>query len=108
MGRSAIGYSPGHISGFFRPVCKTSLDVSGSIGAGIVIAEGVRSYVSPSDETRILVHSMEGKETVTEEGSPPLEYVMRKLSVTADVTTSCRLPIGSGYGLSAAAILATV
>ncbi len=33
---------------------------------------------------------------------------MENLSVTASVTTECHLPIGAGFGLSAAALLATL
>ena len=40
--------------------------------------------------------------------SPPLEYVLEKLGVTVSVTTECHLPIGAGFGLSAAALLATL
>jgi pantoate kinase len=40
--------------------------------------------------------------------SPLLEYVLEKLGVTVSVTTECRLPIGAGFGLSAAALLATI
>ncbi len=108
MGPVAVGYSPGHISGFFRAVCSGDPAISGSVGGGIVIAEGVWACVSAADETRIVVHSVSGGRAVTEEGSPPLAYVLRRLGIAAEVTTVCRLPIGSGFGLSAASILASL
>jgi pantoate kinase len=40
--------------------------------------------------------------------SPPLAYVLGRLGITAAVETECRLPIGAGFGLSAAALLATL
>jgi pantoate kinase len=40
--------------------------------------------------------------------SQPLEYILKKIGVTVSVTTECHLPIGAGFGLSAAALLATL
>jgi pantoate kinase len=40
--------------------------------------------------------------------SPPLTSALEKLGVTVAVETVCRLPISAGFGLSAAALLATL
>jgi pantoate kinase len=40
--------------------------------------------------------------------SPPLTSALEKLGVTVTVETVCRLPISAGFGLSAAALLATL
>jgi pantoate kinase len=40
--------------------------------------------------------------------SPPLSFALENLGVEASVVTECNLPIGAGFGLSAAALLATL
>jgi pantoate kinase len=39
--------------------------------------------------------------------SPPLAYLMERLSVIARIETVCRLPISAGFGLSAASLVAS-
>ena len=108
--RSVTAFCPGHISGYFRRVEGASAATTGSIGAGIVINEGVTATVTPADATSVSVWRKEesGKRVQYSPTSPPLEYVLKKLGVTVSVTTECRLPIGAGFGLSAAALLATI
>jgi len=108
--RTVTAFCPGHISGYFRRIEGDSITTTGSIGAGIVISEGVTATVAPSktasisvdrkDETGNLIHHSHR--------SPPIEYILGKLGVTVAVTTECHLPIGAGFGLSAAALLATL
>ena len=104
MVRTAVAFSPGHISGYFRRVEGSGPAATGSVGAGVVIGEGVRSTVEPARSTSVSV-VRQGHATA---GSPPVEYALDQLGVTASVTTECRLPIGAGFGLSAAALLATL
>lgn len=104
MVRTAVAFSPGHISGYFRRVEGSDPLTTGSVGAGVVIDEGVRSTVEPAAETDVRV-VRQGRATA---GSPPVEYALDRLGVTARVVTECRLPIGAGFGLSAAALLATL
>ncbi|MCK9278906.1 MAG: pantoate kinase [Methanoculleus sp.] len=104
MGRTAVAFSPGHISGYFRRVEGSDPSSTGSIGAGVVIDEGVRSTVVPARETDVRVVRRGRAST----GSPPVEYALDRLGVAARVTTECRLPIGAGFGLSAAALLSTL
>lgn len=87
---------------------STSL-TTGSIGAGIVISEGVISSVAPAQSPAIEIRHRATDRTVTtiSADSPPLVSLMERLGVTASVTTECHLPIGAGFGLSAAALLAT-
>jgi pantoate kinase len=75
-----------------------------------VISEGVTATVTPAESISISVMRKEGSGTCVQYSrtSPPLEYILEKLGVTASVTTECRLPIGAGFGLSAAALLATL
>lgn len=104
MVRTAVAFSPGHISGYFKRVEGSDPATIGSVGAGVVISEGVRSTVEPARATSIRVV----REDHVSAGSPPIEYALERLGVTARVTTECRLPIGAGFGLSAAALLATL
>ncbi len=101
---TAVAFSPGHISGYFRRVEGSDPRTTGSVGAGMVIDEGVRATVVPAAKTGVRV-IRQGRVST---GSPPVEYALDRLGVTARVTTECRLPIGAGFGLSAAALLATL
>lgn len=82
---------------------------TGSIGAGIVITEGVTSTVALTKTPTVEIRHRATDRTVTaiSAESPPLTSLMERLEVTASVTTECHLPIGAGFGLSAAALLAT-
>jgi pantoate kinase len=106
MGRTAVAFCPGHISGYFCPVFAADPARSGSLGAGIVISDGVRAVVEQSPTTSIDVCGAGGVLLARE--SPPISYALEKLGYTARVRTSCTLPIGAGFGLSAAALLATI
>jgi pantoate kinase len=108
--RTVTAFCPGHISGYFRRIEGGSAAATGSIGAGIVISEGVTATVTPADFTSISVNRKDesGNLVHYSRSSPPLEYVLEKLGVTVSVATECQLPIGAGFGLSAAALLATL
>ncbi len=110
MVETAVAFSPGHISGYFRRVDGSSPAATGSVGAGVVIDDGVRATVSAADTVRVLIRRRDGTGAVVErtDGSPPVEYALKRLGVRAAVVTDCRLPIGAGFGLSAAALLATI
>ncbi len=73
-----------------------------------MISEGVtvEAVRSEAPRVRVCCRHPEGSTTVSE-GSPPVESLMARLGGTADVTTTCSLPIGAGFGLSAAALLAS-
>jgi pantoate kinase len=79
---------------------------SGSLGAGIVISEGVRVTVERSGTTSVEVYGGQG--TLLARNSPPIAYALERLGRTARVHTACTLPIGAGFGLSAAALCATI
>lgn len=106
----ATAFSPGHLSGYFRPVYGTDPAQTGSLGAGIVIQEGVTSTIWPSDKTEISVERLDpvsGCMVETVPASPPIHYLLERMGVTGTVRTECCLPIGAGFGLSAAALLST-
>ena len=105
-----VAFCPGHISGYFKRIAGDTLATTGSIGAGIVISEGVTATVEPADRISICIKrkSSTGAPFDVSSGSPLLEHVMEHLNVSASVITECTLPIGAGFGLSAAALLATL
>jgi pantoate kinase len=107
---AVTAFCPGHISGYFRRIEGDSIDTTGSIGAGIVISEGVAVTVKSSATTTVVIQQREetGKRSLNGSGPSLLTDVMEQLDVTASVITECRLPIGAGFGLSAAALLATL
>ena len=53
--RTVTAFCPGHISGYFRRIEGESVAATGSIGAGIVISEGVTATVTPADSTSVSV-----------------------------------------------------
>jgi len=107
---TVTAFCPGHISGYFKRVNGTTRADTGSIGAGIVIDKGVAATVTKAGRTSIRVDRVDANGTRSEyaNDSPLLSSVMERLGVTASVVTECHLPIGAGFGLSAAALLATL
>jgi pantoate kinase len=103
---AVTAFCPGHISGYFRRIEGETPATTGSIGAGIVISEGVTARVELSERTSVIIRKKGG--VVTSYGSPLLVDVMGQIDVTPSITTECLLPIGAGFGLSAAALLATL
>ena len=82
---------------------------TGSIGAGIVITEGVTATVCHAETPTIIIRrrAVDGTISTISRASPPITSIMERLEVTASITTECHLPIGAGFGLSAAALLAS-
>ncbi|MEN6609229.1 MAG: GHMP kinase, partial [Methanoregulaceae archaeon] len=110
MTTAVRAFSPGHISGYFRRVEGRDPASTGSLGGGVVISEGVIASAEPGSNTRVVVQRQDypGRLLSESTGSPPVEYALERLGVRARITTSCRLPIGAGFGMSAAAILSSV
>lgn len=109
MTRTVTSFCPGHISGYFRPVFGPDARSTGSMGAGIVIDEGVRVTAGLADLTRVTVDRVDLNDRVIERsgGSLPVEDLLTRMGAEAEIRTACRLPIGAGFGLSAAALTAT-
>ncbi|MFA4823927.1 MAG: pantoate kinase [Methanoregula sp.] len=105
-----VAFCPGHISGYFKRIEGSTSLTTGSMGAGIVITEGVTATVRHSETPSVIIRhrAVNGNPSIISCESPPLASIMERLGVTASITTECHLPIGAGFGLSAAALLATV
>jgi pantoate kinase len=108
--KAVTAFCPGHISGYFRRIEGDTVATTGSIGAGVVITEGVTVTVEPSETTSVVIlrRGKTGKLYGGGSDSCLLTDVTEQLGVTASITTECLLPIGAGFGLSAAALLATL
>ena len=91
-------FVPGHITGFFTIENHEAKLKNGSCGAGFLLSQGVRTTICESDEFEIDVN--QGDSTVIDE-------VIRILEISPDfkVTQDIQLPIGAGFGTSAASAL---
>lgn len=106
MDGAAVARSPGHISGYFRRISGDTAQATGSCGAGIVIEEGVLARAVPSRSPAVRMMFLENR--LARRGPPLIESAMERLGVSAEVTTESTLPAGAGFGLSAAALLASI
>ena len=104
----ARAFAPGHVTGVFRPdASQRDPRARGSVGAGLVLELGVwgKARFSPGARSRVRV--------VADCRTPlPIsEEVARRLAPEASGTLTVRLthelPIGQGFGMSAAGALAT-
>ena len=91
-------FVPGHITGFFSIENHDVSLKNGSCGAGFLLSKGVRTTISPADEFEIEVN--QGDSTVIDEVLSILE-VETNFKIAQDI----QLPIGAGFGTSAASAL---
>ncbi len=91
-------FVPGHITGFFTIENHEIKLKNGSCGAGFLLSQGVKTTVSESD--KLIIDINQGSDTVINE-------VLRILEVSHDfkITQDIQLPIGAGFGTSAASAL---
>ena len=88
-------FVPGHVTGFFNIENHEISLKNGSCGAGFLLSRGVKTTISPSDKLSIDVN--QGDEIVIEEVLKILE-----IDDTFKITQDIQLPIGAGFGTSAA------
>ena len=91
-------FVPGHITGFFNIENHEVSLKNGSCGAGFLLSRGVKTTISPAN--RLTIDVNKGDETVIEEVLNILE-VESEFKITQDI----QLPIGAGFGTSAASAL---
>jgi pantoate kinase len=106
--RHARAFAPAHVTGIFRPASAgRDPRARGSVGAGIVLELGVHAAASitPSDRRRVRVLAD------VRQPLPISEEAARRLFPPGTGTLTVRLrhelPIGQGFGLSAAGATAT-
>lgn len=91
-------FVPGHVTGFFNIENHEVSLKNGSCGVGFLLSKGVRTTISPSEKLEIDVN--QGDETVIDEVLNIME-----LDETFKITQDIQLPIGAGFGTSAASAL---
>ena len=89
---------PGHITGFFNIENHEVALKNGSCGAGFLLTKGVKTTISSCDELVIDVNK--GEDVVIREVLDIFD-----LDETFKVTQDIQLPIGAGFGTSAASAL---
>lgn len=91
-------FVPGHITGFFTIENHEIKLKKGSCGAGFLLSKGVKTTISHSDE--LIIDVNQGDSTVIEEVLSILE-----IDTNFKITQDIQLPIGAGFGTSAASAL---
>ncbi len=91
-------FVPGHITGFFTIKNHEIKLKNGSCGAGFLLSRGVKTTISPSDTLALDVN--QGDSIIIDE-------VLSILEIDTDfkITQDIQLPIGAGFGTSAASAL---
>ncbi|MDO5811429.1 MAG: pantoate kinase [Methanobrevibacter sp.] len=92
-------FVPGHITGFFTIENHEIKLKNGSCGTGFLLTKGVRTTVSSSDNLTIEVN--QGDSTVIDEVLSIMELDETGFKIAQDI----QLPIGAGFGTSAASAL---
>ncbi|MCK5636898.1 MAG: hypothetical protein KAH91_05690, partial [Thermoplasmatales archaeon] len=102
----ATAFSPGHISGFFEPVYNQDMSRTGSRGAGINISLGAISEVTAEGSAKqsfeIYINNKKTSAPVT---NLAFKYMLGDNPLRVVVKTTMDLPIGQGFGMSAASAL---
>jgi len=103
----ATAFAPGHISGFFEPIYhKGDVAKTGSRGAGLCVSFGAISEVTAKGSTNqnieIYVNGKRANAPVTQLA---LKYLLRANPIHLVVKTKLELPMGQGFGMSAASAL---
>ena len=111
--KSAVAFSPGHITGFFQICNHTDPHKKGSVGCGIALNRGICSTVTPFEGAGNSFVFLNGKSVETK----TILSAVSALSAIAEekygsafhfkIEETGTLPIGSGFGLSAAGTLST-
>ena len=91
-------FVPGHITGFFSIENNANPLKNGSCGAGFLVNRGVLTDISSCDTLEIEVN--QGDYTVINEVLKILN-IEKPVKITQDI----QLPIGAGFGTSAASAL---
>lgn len=98
---SARAFAPAHISGFFIIDIKKDPIHSGSMGAGISLENGTVTTVLPAKETAIKINGEVNRAATT------LSAIRLLTEKPVLVETTLSIPIGAGFGASAAGALST-
>lgn len=103
----ASSFAPGHISGFFEPIYrKNDASRSGSRGSGINVSLGAISDVvvknTLKQNVKIYINKKLANAPVT---LLAVKHLIGNTPVSITINTELQLPIGQGFGMSAAGAL---
>ncbi|KYK22391.1 hypothetical protein AYK21_00205 [Thermoplasmatales archaeon SG8-52-2] len=101
-------FAPGHISGFFEPIYNSDINRTGSRGAGINITFGSVSEVfcegSTSQAIDVFINNKKSNAPVIRLA---LKYLIGDNPLKVVVKTKYEIPVGQGFGMSAAGALSS-
>lgn len=97
-------FSPGHVTCFFQPVRTDNVLTTGSRGVGFKLSLGATVTLEERADKKIEI-TMDGSRSKC----PITEHVLRNMCPDRgfDVTIRNDIPVGQGFGMSAAGALAT-
>ena len=102
----STAFAPGHISGFFEPIYNKDINRTGSRGAGINITFGALSEVdcesSTTQSIEVFINNKKANATVIRLA---LRYLIGENPLKVIVKTKYEIPVGQGFGMSAAGAL---
>jgi len=106
--RRARAFSPGHVTGFFEICPHRNLLAMGSRGAGLCLSLGANSKVTlqPSMRQHITVE-IDGRKNDASVTKAAVRYMIGHQKLRIDVSTETELPVGQGFGMSAAGALSS-
>jgi pantoate kinase len=101
MGPTPLATSPGSVTGFFLPQLRPSPDETCSLGFALNLDEGVSAAVVPAAAHQVLLNGQPLD-------LPPVREVLDELAPEpVAVHLETPLPLGCGFGVSAAGALST-
>lgn len=97
-------FVPGHITGFFNIAKDDNPLKSGSCGCGFLLNKGVTTQIKQTSDEEISI-LINGKKDIQNETI--IKEVLKLLNITkgVEITQNITLPIGAGFGTSAASAL---
>jgi pantoate kinase len=99
-------FAPGHISGFFEPIYNSDINRTGSRGAGINVTFGSISEVAcKSSTTQSIDVFINNKKSNAPVIRLALKYLIGENPLKVVVKTKYEIPVGQGFGMSAAGAL---
>ena len=102
----ATAFAPGHISGFFEPIYNQDINRTGSRGAGINITFGsVSEVICENSTTQSLDIYVNNRKSNAPVIRLALKYLLGDSPVKVVVKNKYELPLGQGFGMSAAGAL---
>jgi pantoate kinase len=101
----ATAYSPGHITGFFETREHRDPLRSGSRGAGLCVDKGATTAVSAKKGSGRIDICINGARSLGPVTRSAVEFLLGRRELDLDISSVLELPVGEGFGMSAAGAL---